>query len=1116
MSSGNSGDGRSLAGLPPHAITRSLSDTNIEDMPGRTEVISAPLHAATRDMASLARVGNRVDSPGNRLMAKWRKAASGATDDSAAGDATGTDRVPDLPATKSMVAPERSAFVKDILIVAFAADTLGKLAESMNMDLTPRSRSKATAKATTKASSPLLRSGRRKHRVRGKRAKSAKGAPEPAPNPSRSVSPVLRPMRRSATEIANPSGLGEMDHHNLDIPSFTSSGESSPRSPTSPRTSLELSATGSVESGPSAAPAPHAIAAASSAAHLAPPVQHGAPASTLSSLSSISDDTNATASAAHSPSSSSDSSSSDSSDSTASSDLAPSASDEWGTVQCHIDGGTDIALHNGIPVAPPTSSAISAADILRHFNFSDVYEAPDPEDALIVLDSAHVDLIVLDIEVGGVQVAHSWLRTLVKQKMGHIPRVFAIFPRNSVEIIAAFMADGVVDYLVKPFVPAALAHRVRGLAPPTMLQPSRKSSLPAHLHRMGLARGRAGHQHSAIDAMRKVTLRWKLSLIEAERKKHTHLESHMDDMRTKLALVETPLLSLVSRLQELTRLDLGNPHKADFVRYELQSVISQLASGDLFQPRITTSPTPGGGARGSSGEEFASSSPPTSHQSISVSRSPPPPLPLVSSDDTMTIHRAAAMARGQKRRASLAAPLPRYGRNMSPTSPSTGPSQVPPAPPGRLRRMSSHSEWILDTFTRRPRGKSHALRRSISSVASLDNSSDRDRSKSPCSQAAGLVGHLEDSPLRDAGGSTSSIPPDAPPVAGTLAYEPSSGVEATAWGAFVWVDAITSCVAALVADATKHASLTLSQARHHIDTLSFAATSLSKPDLIVCLVAMFDAAGVMAAFGLSEELVYNFVVAVSHLYKSPNPYHNFVHAADVTQSVYYYITHSGAADLLTPLDSLALLCAAVAHDVNHPGLNNDFLVAVQAPLARLYNDNSVLENHHAALLFRVLSSPACDITSVLSADQTASFRAIAVHAILVTDMASHFEIMGQFQVVVQTRELDPTSESDRKLLAGVILHAADISNPTRPLAIFKDWADMVFAEFLAQGDRERDIGLPVTPIFDRETSMLAPLEVNFIKFVVQPFFSVFVTLFPELSSLLENMLENFAYFEALS
>ena len=41
-----------------------------------------------------------------------------------------------------------------------------------------------------------------------------------------------------------------------------------------------------------------------------------------------------------------------------------------------------------------------------------------------------------------------------------------------------------------------------------------------------------------------------------------------------------------------------------------------------------------------------------------------------------------------------------------------------------------------------------------------------------------------------------------------------------------------------------------------------------------------------------------------------------------------------------------LLVSTLVHDVDHNGLNNNFHINSQSPLAVLYNDISVLENHH--------------------------------------------------------------------------------------------------------------------------------------------------------------------------
>ena len=46
--------------------------------------------------------------------------------------------------------------------------------------------------------------------------------------------------------------------------------------------------------------------------------------------------------------------------------------------------------------------------------------------------------------------------------------------------------------------------------------------------------------------------------------------------------------------------------------------------------------------------------------------------------------------------------------------------------------------------------------------------------------------------------------------------------------------------------------------------------------------------------------------------------------------------------------------AAGIHDVDHPSVNNDFIVNTRGALAIRYNDISVLENHHVATGLKIL------------------------------------------------------------------------------------------------------------------------------------------------------------------
>ena len=50
------------------------------------------------------------------------------------------------------------------------------------------------------------------------------------------------------------------------------------------------------------------------------------------------------------------------------------------------------------------------------------------------------------------------------------------------------------------------------------------------------------------------------------------------------------------------------------------------------------------------------------------------------------------------------------------------------------------------------------------------------------------------------------------------------------------------------------------------------------------------------------------------------------------------------------------------------------------------------------------------------------------------------------------------------------------------------WSLRVLEEFFNQGDREKEEGLPVTPLCDRLTTSLPASQINFLEFIVAPLF----------------------------
>ena len=95
----------------------------------------------------------------------------------------------------------------------------------------------------------------------------------------------------------------------------------------------------------------------------------------------------------------------------------------------------------------------------------------------------------------------------------------------------------------------------------------------------------------------------------------------------------------------------------------------------------------------------------------------------------------------------------------------------------------------------------------------------------------------------------------------------------------------------------------------------------------------------------------------------------------------------------------ASLAAATAHDYEHPGVNNNFLIKTRDMLAILYNDASPNENHHVAGAYSVvMSSSGHNYAEKMAIEDRNILRAAVIELVLAIDMKKHFGLLSQFQV----------------------------------------------------------------------------------------------------------------------
>nr|CCA15424.1 PhosphoDiEsterase family member (pde1) putative [Albugo laibachii Nc14] len=248
----------------------------------------------------------------------------------------------------------------------------------------------------------------------------------------------------------------------------------------------------------------------------------------------------------------------------------------------------------------------------------------------------------------------------------------------------------------------------------------------------------------------------------------------------------------------------------------------------------------------------------------------------------------------------------------------------------------------------------------------------------------------------------------------------------------------------------------------------------------------------------------NFLAEIQRGYSSSNPYHNAIHAADVMQTVQFFLSQGELTTFLLPLDCCLALIAAAVHDFRHDGFNNSFHINTSSEIAIRYNDHAVLENYHVAQSFLLMKNQDCNLFAQLTAEDFKYSREMIIQMVLATDMARHFEEVALFKTNIlpasPNEQFSIKNLGDKKLLLKMILHTCDVSNPAKPRETMLRWTHRVIEEFFVQGDMEKQLNMPISPFMDRETIVLKKMQVGFADFIVIPLFTIWAQLLPQVQA----------------
>ncbi|XP_043925779.1 rod cGMP-specific 3',5'-cyclic phosphodiesterase subunit beta-like [Protopterus annectens] len=269
-----------------------------------------------------------------------------------------------------------------------------------------------------------------------------------------------------------------------------------------------------------------------------------------------------------------------------------------------------------------------------------------------------------------------------------------------------------------------------------------------------------------------------------------------------------------------------------------------------------------------------------------------------------------------------------------------------------------------------------------------------------------------------------------------------------------------------------------------------------------------------------------FVYTVSKGYRKVT-YHNWRHGFNVGQTMFTLLMTGNLKIYYTDLEALAMVTAALCHDIDHRGTNNLYQMKSQHPLAKLHG-TSILERHHLEFGKTLLKDESLNIFQNLNRRQYDHAIHMMDIAIIATDLALYFKKRTMFQKIVDQSKtyndlekwteymiLEPTR---KEIVMAMMMTACDLSAIAKPWEVQSKVALLVAAEFWEQGDLERTV-LQQTPIpmMDRnKADDLPKLQVGFIDFVCTFVYKEFSRFHEEITPMFEGILNNRKEWKALA
>lgn len=269
----------------------------------------------------------------------------------------------------------------------------------------------------------------------------------------------------------------------------------------------------------------------------------------------------------------------------------------------------------------------------------------------------------------------------------------------------------------------------------------------------------------------------------------------------------------------------------------------------------------------------------------------------------------------------------------------------------------------------------------------------------------------------------------------------------------------------------------------------------------------FERLGLRVQFNIPSATLFRFIYKLRSTYNDA-PYHNWEHAISCAQFITAYLANN---NYFCGIEKLAFLLAALSHDADARGINENMIHSIKLPMTILLQSDNVVNIHHCNVLIHIISKTPSNIIENVPKEDLYKFWQTTFALMFAVDFQKHYEVLED---IARKRKYDESWHNkapNKVLYQQLIMKTAVLAEIARPPFEHQELVfEEIMDEFCLHGRLDKTKGVfYLTDDEDRANVDKEVSKTGIFNSAIIPVFDEFASICPEQANFKNQLEENF-------